>query len=78
MDALSYRLSPRDTLSAVLRHYQQRQGCLPSSITVGKGRASEILAELRRLGCAQVTVEEAGGCLANEVWLWLSEEGASS
>ncbi len=73
MNALSYRLLPGDTLSAALHHYHQRQGYFPPGVTVGKGQAPATIEELRRLGCSQVAVEETGGCLANEIWLWIEE-----
>ncbi len=74
MHALNYRLSANATLRTALYHYQQRQGYFPPGITVAQGHAEKTASELQRLGCTGISLEESGGCLAHEVWLWLPEE----
>ncbi len=78
MNAFSYRSSqPLPALLAqALDIYRISQGHLPPRITVGKQQVVAAQAALRQLAVS-VPLNTSGGCLANEVWLWLSESEES-
>ncbi len=61
-------------LSEALAYYQQTRGRLPTQITVHNSLVEVARETLGELGRAGITVSGLGGCLANEIWLWLPDE----
>ncbi len=61
-------------LSEALDYYQQTQGRLPPQITVHNSLVEVARETLGDLGRAGITVSGLGGCLANEIWLWIPDD----
>jgi hypothetical protein len=61
-------------LQEALTAYHAVRGHLPPRITVHKSQVATARAALPA-GTA-ISVEGLGGCLVNEIWLWLPEEEA--
>ena len=59
-------------LAEALRVYEEHLGHLPSRITVHTSQVAA--AETALPAEAEIAVEGLGGCLANEIWLWLPDE----
>ncbi len=63
-------------LTEALTYYRQKtQGHLPAKITVHKSLVEAARAALRASTSGQggIVIEGLGGCLVNEIWLWLPE-----
>jgi hypothetical protein len=67
----SYHELP-EHLAEALAAYRAAQGRLPPRITVHKSQVGA--AEAALPAGAEIAVEGLGGCLANEIWLWLPDE----
>ena len=67
----SHHEVPEDMREA-LAWYQTRWHSLPPRITVHKSQVGA--AEAALPAGAEIAVEGLGGCLANEIWLWLPDE----
>jgi hypothetical protein len=59
-------------LAEALRVYEEHLGHLPSRITVHNSQVAAALAVVPTE--TDIAVDGLGGCLANEIWLWLPEE----
>jgi hypothetical protein len=61
-------------LGKALDDYRTMQGYIPPKVTVHQSQVERAREILREMDVVNVTVEGLGGCLANEVWLWLPDE----
>ena len=61
-------------LSEALDYYQQTQGRLPTQITVHNSLVEVTRETLGELGQGAIAVSGLGGCLANEIWLWIPDD----
>jgi hypothetical protein len=59
-------------LAEALAAYQEDMGHLPPRITVHQSQVTAARAALS--AGTNIVVEGLGGCLANEIWLWLSSD----
>jgi hypothetical protein len=62
----------REHLTEALAVYQEDLGHLPPRITVHKSQVGA--AEAALPAEVEIAVEGLGGCLTNEIWLWLPDE----
>jgi hypothetical protein len=62
-----------ERVAEALTNYRRQQGHLPPKITVHKPQVDAARAALKKLGIAIAAIEGLGGCLANEIWLWVPE-----
>jgi hypothetical protein len=61
-------------LSEALDYYQQTRGRLPTQITVHNSLVEATREMLGELGRDGIAVSGLGGCLANEIWLWIPDD----
>lgn len=61
-------------LPEALDYYQQAWGRLPAQITVHNSLVEAARETLDELGRAGIAVSGLGGCLANEIWLWIRHD----
>jgi hypothetical protein len=61
-------------LDEAVHDYRALRGHLPPRVTVHKSLLEEARQTLREMNVVNVAVEGLGGCLANEIWLWLPDD----
>ena len=61
-------------LPEALDYYQQTRGRLPPQITVHNSLVEVACETLGELGRDGIAVSGLGGCLANEIWLWIPDD----